>query len=110
MGFTCVFRHQFGLPRLDANGIAWNYCMRCGRAFRSPAKIGPDSQQSASLTARREQAIAMLGEKWVGKPTNESNRPGGPLPKRPQSPEKPALQVVPSPTVEDALDEGGRAA
>jgi hypothetical protein len=62
------------------------------------------------LTARREQAIAILGEKWVGKPTHESSRPGGPLPKRPHTKEKPALQVVPSPSIEEAIDEGGRAA
>lgn len=68
MGKRCFFWHQFGLPRLDRDGVAIRVCVRCGKMERCVVNLAPDPALAASLEARRAQAIEELGDKWVGKP------------------------------------------
>ena len=64
----CLFRHRFGLPRLDEAGVAWFACMICGRAVRCRARLAPEVDEVARMKRRRAEAIASMADRWVGLP------------------------------------------
>ena len=72
MGMRCLFKHQFGLPRLDETGVVMHECMACGHTEPCRATLVPDNAVSESMAARRARAITLLGERWVGRPTKNS--------------------------------------
>jgi hypothetical protein len=114
MIFRCIFSHEFGLPRLDETGVVRKQCMKCGRAVASAAKLAPESAQVALLQAQRAQAIELLGDRWVGLPSNEEAESlfTGANPPLRSTRERPALHVISDPgvTLQQKTDEENRAA
>ena len=71
MIFKCIFKHQFGLARLDESGVAWKQCVDCTHMEQMRVSISPERGQAESMAVRRAQAIALLGDRWVGRPSNQ---------------------------------------
>lgn len=108
MIFRCIFSHEFGLPRLDESGVVRKQCMKCGRAVASRAKLAPNSTQVAFLDVQRAQAIELLGDLWVGRPSNEGADmpiPQGHLPPGSKR-DKPTLHVVSDPSAAPSRETG----
>jgi hypothetical protein len=107
MIFQCIFSHEFGLPRLDENGVLRKQCMKCGRTVASRAKLAPETALVESLNAQRDLALTILGDRWVGRPSNDQPEQVPEVAEAP-APEKPALHVVHGADEAPATQAGGK--